>query len=80
MKSRKSTLSMEVDILDFVERCRHLSKRALGKHAGGTAPGRLRVARTVVPVRSRDCGEAPSDRPSPRRIGRPDPATLIRAD
>ena len=25
---------MEIDILDFVEECRHLAKQALGKHAG----------------------------------------------
>jgi hypothetical protein len=30
---------MEVDILDFVEECRHLAKQALGKHAGEPASG-----------------------------------------
>jgi len=30
---------MEVDILDFVEKCRHLAKQALGKHAGEPASG-----------------------------------------
>jgi IS5 family transposase len=30
---------MEVDLLDFVERCRHLAKQALGKHAGEPASG-----------------------------------------
>ncbi|GCF16198.1 hypothetical protein Harman_41330 [Haloarcula mannanilytica] len=30
---------MEVDILDFVEQCRHLAKQALGKHAGEPASG-----------------------------------------
>jgi len=32
---------MEVDILDFVEECRHLTKQALGKHAGDPAAGGL---------------------------------------
>jgi IS5 family transposase len=30
---------MEIDLLDFVERCRHLAKQALGKHAGEPASG-----------------------------------------
>jgi len=30
---------MEIDILDFVEECRHLAKQALGKHAGEPASG-----------------------------------------
>ncbi|MDB9281605.1 IS5/IS1182 family transposase, partial [Halorubrum ezzemoulense] len=30
---------MEVDLLDFVERCRRLVKQALGKHAGEPASG-----------------------------------------
>ena len=30
---------MEVDLLDFVEQCRHLVKQALGKHAGEPASG-----------------------------------------
>ena len=30
---------MEVDILDFVEQCRHLAKQALGKYAGEPASG-----------------------------------------
>ena len=30
---------MEVDLLDFVEQCRHLAKQALGKHAGEPASG-----------------------------------------
>jgi hypothetical protein len=37
MKPRKSTLTMEIDILDFIEQCRHLAKQALGKHAGEPA-------------------------------------------
>jgi len=28
---------MKVDLLDFVEQCRHLVKQALGKHAGEPA-------------------------------------------
>ncbi|GGI95191.1 hypothetical protein GCM10008995_01670 [Halobellus salinus] len=30
---------MEIDLLDFVERCRDLAKQALGKHAGEPANG-----------------------------------------
>jgi len=30
---------MEVDLLDFVEQCRHSAKQALGKHAGELASG-----------------------------------------
>ena len=30
---------MEIDLLDFVEQCRHLAKQALGKHAGEPASG-----------------------------------------
>ena len=30
---------MEIDILDFIEKCRHLAKQALGKHAGEPASG-----------------------------------------
>ena len=30
---------MEVDLLNFVEQCRHLAKQALGKHAGEPASG-----------------------------------------
>ena len=30
---------MEIDILDFIEQCRHLAKQALGKHAGEPASG-----------------------------------------
>ena len=30
---------MKVDLLDFVEQCRHLAKQALGKHAGEPASG-----------------------------------------
>ena len=30
---------MEIDILDFIETCRHLAKQALGQHAGEPASG-----------------------------------------
>jgi len=30
---------MEIDLLDFIEQCRHLAKQALGKHAGEPASG-----------------------------------------
>ena len=30
---------MEIDLLDFIEKCRHLAKQALGKHAGEPASG-----------------------------------------
>ena len=30
---------MEIDLLDFVEQCRHLAKQALGRHAGEPASG-----------------------------------------
>ncbi|QAU14050.1 IS5 family transposase [Halorubrum sp. BOL3-1] len=30
---------MEIDILDFIEQCRHLAKQALGKHVGEPASG-----------------------------------------
>ena len=36
---RESILSMKVDLLNFVEQCRHLVKQALGKHAGEPASG-----------------------------------------
>ena len=32
---------MEIDILDFIEKCRHLVKQALGQHAGEPAAGGL---------------------------------------
>ena len=39
MKPRNSICPMEIDLLDFVEQCRHLAKQALGKHAGEPASG-----------------------------------------
>jgi len=39
MKPGKSILSVEVDLLDFVEQCRRLVKQALEKHAGEPASG-----------------------------------------
>ena len=39
---------MEVDLLDFVEQCRHLVKQALGKHAGERASGGFARRKHVV--------------------------------
>ena len=59
---------MEVDLLDFVERCRHLAKQALGKHAGEPASGGF--ARWVhIALHCFRLEESHSYRETPNRLG-----------
>ena len=58
---------MEIDILDFIEKCRHLAKQALGKHAGEPASGGFARWKHVV-IHCFRCEEGHSFRETENRL------------
>lgn len=58
---------MEIDLLNFVEQCRHLAKQALGKHAGDPGAGGFARWKHVV-LHCFRLEEGHSHRATPNRL------------